>query len=62
MIASISPFSIAATAPAEVPTPMIETSFDVSPPLLSRWLTTMCVLEPGALTPIFMPLRSFGDL
>ena len=36
MIASISPFSIAATAAAEVPTPMIDTSFEVSPPLLSR--------------------------
>ena len=36
MIASMSPLSIAATAPADVPTPMIETSFDVSPPLLSR--------------------------
>ena len=27
----------------------------------ARWLTNAWVLDPGAVTPIFMPLRSFGE-
>ena len=34
----------------------------LSPSLASKRKTTRLVLEPGAVTPIFMPLRSFGDL
>ena len=61
-MASISPFFIAATAFEEAPTPMMETSSGLSPSRASSALTKKLVLEPGAVTPIFKPLRSLGDL
>ncbi len=60
--ASTWPLVIAAITPDDVPTPMIDTSSPLSPSLASKRKTTRLVLEPGALTPIFMPLRSLGDL
>ena len=41
---------------------MIEKSSGLRPALASTKLATMWVLEPGAVTPIFMPLRSAADL
>ncbi len=61
-MASISPRFTIATAPAVAPTPMIATSSGLSPSRASRMLTNMLVDDPGAVTPIFIPLRSFGDL
>ncbi len=61
-MASISPFFIAATALEEAPTPMIATSSGLSPSRASKALTKKLVLDPGAVTPIFSPFRSFGDL
>ena len=61
-IASISPRFMMATAPAVAPTPMIAAASGLRPALASRMLTNMLVDEPGAVTPIFMPLRSAGDL
>ena len=61
-IASSSPLRIAATAEAALPTPMNEASCGVRPSLASRKLTSMLVDDPGAVTPIFMPLRSLGVL
>jgi hypothetical protein len=49
-------------APAEAPTPTAAMSSGLSPFFTSRFCTAMWVLEPGAVTPIFQPLRSFGDL
>ena len=60
--ASIWPLVAAATAPAAVPTPMNDTSSPFNPSFASRCSTIRFVLEPGALTPIFIPLRSLGDL
>ena len=51
-----------ATAPAPAPTPMIDAASGFRPAFASRMLTNMFVDEPGAVTPIFMPLRSAGDL
>ena len=59
---SISPFFMAATAFDEAPTPMIATSSGLRPSPASSALTKKFVLDPGAVTPIFSPLRSFGDL
>ena len=59
---SSSPLRSAATAPAVAPTPMMDTASGLSPSFASRLDTIMLVLEPGAVTPIFQPLRSFGDL
>ncbi len=53
---------MAATADAALPTPMNDASCGVRPAFASRKLTSMLVEEPGAVTPIFMPLRSAGDL
>ena len=61
-IASISPRFMIATAPAVAPTPMIDTASGGSFAFASRMLTNMLVDEPGAVTPIFMPFRSAGDL
>ena len=61
-IASIWPVRTAVNATDEAPTPMKETSALLIPFLSSRYSTKFCVPEPGAVTPIFMPLRSFGDL
>ncbi len=62
LIASICPERIAATAPLPAPTPMIETSFGLMPALASTKLATMLVLDPGAVTPIFLPFSSATDL
>ena len=51
-----------ATAPAVAPTPMVATASGLSPAFASRTLTNMLVDEPGAVTPIFMPFKSAGDL
>ena len=59
---STRPCSTAAITVDPAPMPMIETSDGFSPPFASRKLTTMLVLDPGALTPTFKPLRSLGDL
>ena len=60
--ASIWPLSIAAITPDAVPTPMIDTSSGLRPPFDQQVLHQRLVLEPGAVTPTFMPFRSFGDL
>ena len=60
--ASTCPLVIAAITPADVPTPMIDTSSPLRPSFASRCRTMRFVLDPGALTPIFRPFRSFGDL
>ena len=57
-MASISPFWMAATAPAPAPTPMKEASSGFRPALAIRYWTIMLVEEPGAVTPILAPLRS----
>src|SRR5260370_22149043 len=49
-------------AVAPRPTPMTEISEGLRPPVEMKWLRIMWVLEPGAETPTFRPLRSFGDL
>ena len=51
-----------ATAPAVAPTPMIDTASGLRPSFARRLLTIMFVLEPGAVTPIFQPFMSCGDL
>ena len=61
-MASISPFFTAATAESPVPTPIIDTSSGLTPSRAISALTKKLVEEPGALTPIFMPLRSPNDL
>jgi hypothetical protein len=61
-MASIWPLFIAEMAPAPTPTPTIAASlFGSRPPLASSCLTRLWVLEPGALTPIFRPLRSLKE-
>ena len=60
--ASISPRLAAATAVEPAPTPMNEASSGLSPACAIMCSTMKCVLEPGAVTPIFMPLRSAGPL
>ena len=57
-MASIWPARMAATAPCEAPTPMIETSLGLSPALARTKLTITLVDEPGAVTPTFLPFRS----
>src|SRR6266540_5538850 len=49
-------------AVAPRPTPMTEISEGLRPPAEMKWFRIMWVLEPGAETPTFRPLRSFGDL
>ena len=61
-MASIWPLRSAVTAPAPAPTPMMDTSEAFRPCLARKKLTTMLVDEPGAVTPIFLPLRSAGPL
>ena len=61
-MASIWPLVIAATAPWLAPTPTIATSLGLSPAFASRKLTITLVELPGAVTPIFLPLRSAIDL
>ncbi len=61
-IASSSPRFMIATAPAVAPTPTNAAASGLRPALASRMLTNMLVDEPGAVTPIFMPLRSAGPL
>ena len=61
-IASISPFSMAATAPEPAPTPTTEMSVGLNPPLARMLFTNMLVEEPGAVTPTLRPLRSAGPL
>ena len=51
-----------ATAPAVAPTPTIATESGFNPAFASSTLTNMLVDEPGAVTPIFMPFKSAGDL
>ena len=58
LIASIWPERIAATAPLPVPTPMMLTSLAFSPTWAITKLAITLVLEPGAVTPIFLPFRS----
>jgi hypothetical protein len=58
LIASICPDRIAATAPLAAPTPMIDTSLALSPPLASTKFAITLVDEPGAVTPIFLPFKS----
>ncbi len=58
LIASIWPDRIAATAPVPAPTPMMETSDGLSPAFASTKFASTLVDEPGAVTPIFLPLRS----
>jgi hypothetical protein len=62
LIASIWPERIAATAPCEAPTPMMDTSLGFRPALARKKLTITLVDEPGAVTPIFLPFRSAGVL
>jgi len=57
-MASIWPERKAATAPCDAPTPTNETSAGFRPFLASTKLAMMLVDEPGAVTPIFLPLRS----
>jgi len=57
-MASIWPVRIAATAPCAAPTPMMLTSLGFRPALARMKLTITLVDEPGAVTPIFLPLRS----
>ena len=61
-MASISPFLMAATAVAPVPTRMNDTSSGFTPSLASSALAKKLVDEPGAVTPIFRPFRSLNDL
>jgi hypothetical protein len=67
-MASIWPGRIAATAPVPAPaptptpTPMMATSDGFSPALASTKLASTLVDDPGAVTPIFLPLRSATDL
>ena len=61
-IASTSPRFTAATTVLPEPVPMNEASSGFSPACAIMYSTMKCVLEPGAVTPIFMPLRSFGLL
>ena len=56
------PRFIAATAPAEAPTPIAEKSSGFSPAFTARFCTDMCVLDPGAVTPTLRPFRSAADL
>ena len=58
LMASIWPERSAVSAPAAVPTPMKLTSLALRPARDSTRLATMLVDEPGADTPIFLPLRS----
>ena len=60
--ASIWPERIAATAPLPAPTPTMLTSLGLRPTLASAKLTITLVDEPGAVTPIFLPLRSATPL
>jgi len=60
-MASISPRWTAATALALAPMPTNDASSRLSPCFTIRCCTMKCVLEPGAVTPIFMPLRSAGE-
>ena len=61
-MASIWPERIAATAPLLAPTPMKLTSLGFKPALASTKLAMMLVELPGAVIPIFLPLRSATDL
>ena len=60
--ASICPARIAATAAADAPTPIKETSLGSMPALRRMKMAIACELEPGAVTPIFLPLSSANDL
>ena len=54
------PRRIAVMALAPEPTPMNDASSALRPLRTIMCCTMKCVLEPGAVTPIFMPLRSAG--
>ena len=60
-MASSLPVFTEATAAAPPPTPMIETSLAIIPALLNSMVSPIALAEPGPVTPIFMPLRSFND-
>ena len=61
-MASISPRFMAATAVGPAPTRMNEASSAFRPFFTIRYMTKKLVEEPGAVTPIFMPLRSAKPL
>ena len=56
------PAFIIATAWLPAPTPMIETCVVLRPTFDNSRLSASALDEPGAVTPIFSPTRSFGDL
>ena len=58
LIASISPERMAATAPLPAPTPTMATSPGFRPALASTKFASTLVLEPGAVTPSFLPFNS----
>ena len=58
LIASICPERMAATAPLDAPTPMIDTSVGFRPAFASTKFAITLVELPGAVTPIFLPFRS----
>ena len=62
LIASISPFFIAATPDAPPPMPMKDASLGLRPAFTIACCAVMKVEEPGAVTPIFNPLKSAADL
>ena len=57
-MASIWPRVNADSAPPAAPTPTKDTSLGCRPALASTKLVRMLVDEPGAVTPILLPLRS----
>src|SRR5450830_907793 len=57
-IASIWPERISDNAPEAAPTPMNDTSVGFRPALANTKLAMILVDEPGAVTPIFLPLSS----